>query len=83
MYVWCSDDPTPPCDQVNGNLIISGGHVNMHIVQVITANGGRPVEGGHGRRSGVKKMTTMTRTTKEPALRRHPAEIVVERPAVP
>jgi len=42
MYVWCSDNPTPPCDQMSGNLIISGGHVNMHIVQVITANGGRP-----------------------------------------
>jgi hypothetical protein len=39
MYVWCSDNPTPPCDQMNGNLIISGGHVNMHIVQVSTANG--------------------------------------------
>ncbi len=39
MYVWCSDNPTPPCDQMKGNLIISGGHVNMHIVQVITANG--------------------------------------------
>jgi archaellum component FlaG (FlaF/FlaG flagellin family) len=39
MYVWCSDNPTPPCDQMNGNLIISGGHVNMQIVKVITANG--------------------------------------------
>jgi|SRR5450631_2013595 hypothetical protein len=39
IYVWCSDNPTPPCDQMNGNLINSGGHVNMHIVQVITANG--------------------------------------------
>jgi hypothetical protein len=38
-YVWCSDNPRPPCDQMNGNLIISGGHVNMHIVQVITASG--------------------------------------------
>jgi hypothetical protein len=36
---------------MNGNRIISGGHVNMHIVQVISANGDRaaPVEGGRGR----------------------------------
>jgi hypothetical protein len=39
IYVWCSDNPTPPCDQMNGNIITSGGHVTMHIVQVITANG--------------------------------------------
>jgi hypothetical protein len=39
VYVWCSDDPTPPCDQMRGNLIISGGQVDMHITQVITANG--------------------------------------------
>jgi len=39
VYAWCSDHPTPPCDQMRGNLIISGGHVNMRIVQVITASG--------------------------------------------
>jgi hypothetical protein len=39
MYVWCSQNPRLPCDQMNGNLITDGGHVNMHIVQVVTANG--------------------------------------------
>ena len=39
VYVWCSDNPTPPCDQVRGNLIISGGQVNMHVVRVSTTNG--------------------------------------------
>jgi hypothetical protein len=39
VYAWCSDNPTPPCDQMRGDLIISGGQVKMHIVQVITASG--------------------------------------------
>jgi hypothetical protein len=39
IYVWCSDNPTPPCDQMEGNQIISGGRVTMHLVQVTTANG--------------------------------------------
>ena len=26
VYKWCSDDPTPPCDSVTNNTIMSGGH---------------------------------------------------------
>jgi hypothetical protein len=29
IYKWCSDDPTPPCDSNNGNLIISGGRAEV------------------------------------------------------
>lgn len=39
VYPWCRDNPTPSWDQMRGNLIISGGHVAMHIVQAITASG--------------------------------------------
>ncbi|HTL84096.1 MAG TPA: hypothetical protein VL856_02870 [Acidimicrobiia bacterium] len=31
-YSWCSDDPTPPCDGVEGNYIIDGGHADFRIV---------------------------------------------------
>jgi hypothetical protein len=55
MYVWCSDNPTPPCDQMRGNLIISGGHVTMHIVQVITA-------------SGMPKATAIVDTSSDPKI---------------
>jgi hypothetical protein len=37
-YVFCSQNPTPPCDQVIGNQIVSGGQVTLHIEQVVTAN---------------------------------------------
>ena len=33
-YQWCSDDPTPPCDGVDGNLIIDGGNADFRIVSV-------------------------------------------------
>lgn len=36
---WASDDPTPPCDQMKGNLIISGRQVTLHVAEVTTANG--------------------------------------------
>jgi hypothetical protein len=29
VYKWCSDDPTPPCDNMIGNEIISGGHATI------------------------------------------------------
>jgi hypothetical protein len=31
-YQWCSDDPTPPCDGIEGNYIIDGGHADFRIV---------------------------------------------------
>jgi hypothetical protein len=37
-YVFCSQNPAPPCDQVVGNQIIDGGHVRLHIGQVVTAH---------------------------------------------
>lgn len=29
VYKWCSDDPTPPCDDMVGNQIISGGRATI------------------------------------------------------
>jgi hypothetical protein len=29
VYKWCSDDPTPPCDALVGNQIISGGSATL------------------------------------------------------
>ena len=37
-YVFCSQNPKPPCDQVIGNAIIDGGQVTLHVEKVITAN---------------------------------------------
>jgi hypothetical protein len=37
-YVLCSQNPTPPCDQVIGNQIVDGGQVTLHVGQVVTAN---------------------------------------------
>jgi hypothetical protein len=37
-YVFCSQNPTPPCDQVIGSAIIDGGHVTLHIERVVTAD---------------------------------------------
>ena len=37
-YVFCSQNPTPPCDQVIGNQIVDGGQVTLHVGQVVTAN---------------------------------------------
>jgi hypothetical protein len=28
-YRWCSDDPTPPCDEMQGNNIIVGGQIEF------------------------------------------------------
>jgi hypothetical protein len=56
VYVWCNDGATPPCDQRRGNLIISGGQVDMHIVQVITA-------------SGMAKATAVVDTSSDPRIR--------------
>jgi hypothetical protein len=53
IYVWCSDNPTPPCDQMNGNVITPGGHVTMHIVQVVTV-------------SGMPKATAIVDTSSDP-----------------
>jgi len=38
VYVFCSQNQAPPCDQVKGNVILSGGHLTFHIAQVLTAN---------------------------------------------
>jgi hypothetical protein len=37
-YVFCSQNPTPPCDQVIDNQIIDGAQVTLHFEQVATAN---------------------------------------------
>ena len=37
-YVFCSQNPTPPCDQMIGNQIVAGGQVTLHVEQVVTAN---------------------------------------------
>lgn len=37
-YVFCSQNPTPPCDQMIGNQIVDGGQVTLHVGQVVTAN---------------------------------------------
>lgn len=37
-YTFCSQDPTPPCDEDTGNVLISGGRVTMKITKVVTAN---------------------------------------------
>jgi hypothetical protein len=37
-YVFCSQNPTPPCDQMIGNQIVAGGQVTLHVGQVVTAN---------------------------------------------
>lgn len=29
IYTWCSDNPTPPCDSLNGNIIKSGGEAQV------------------------------------------------------
>jgi len=57
VYVWCSDNPTPPCDQMKGNLIISGGRVTLHLAEVITAN-------------GMSKATAIVDTSSEPNIPR-------------
>ena len=31
VYKWCSDDPTPPCDEMQGNEIIDGGRITFHL----------------------------------------------------
>lgn len=39
VYKWCSDDPTPPCDQMRGNDIIPGGHVTFALRSAYVAGG--------------------------------------------
>ncbi len=29
VYSWCSDDPTPPCDDLRGNQIVPGGQAQL------------------------------------------------------
>ena len=38
VYVFCSQNPTPPCDQMISNQIVAGGQVTLHVGQVVTAN---------------------------------------------
>jgi hypothetical protein len=37
VYKWCSDDPTPPCDGMVGNDIISGGRATIIFSEVIAS----------------------------------------------
>jgi len=34
IYKWCSDDPTPPCDSMEGNNIISGGKATLKLLSI-------------------------------------------------
>jgi len=36
-YTWCSDNPKPPCDLMEGNVIHEGGHITFRLAQVVTA----------------------------------------------
>lgn len=38
VYKFCSQDPTPPCDNDTGNSITDGGRVELQIAQVRTEN---------------------------------------------
>ena len=35
VYKWCSDDPTPPCDNMVGSEIIDGGHATIVFDRVV------------------------------------------------
>lgn len=35
VYKWCSDDPTPPCDDMTGNEIHNGGHATLVFESVV------------------------------------------------
>ena len=41
VYKWCSDDPTPPCDEVVDSQIINGGQATIVFTEVVgdTAHG--------------------------------------------
>lgn len=34
VYRWCADDPTPPCDALNGSEIVSGGMATLAFTEV-------------------------------------------------
>jgi hypothetical protein len=35
VYIWCSDDPTPPCDDMVDSEIVSGGHATIVFDRVV------------------------------------------------
>jgi hypothetical protein len=35
IYKWCSDDPTPPCDDMTDSEITSGGHATIIFDRVV------------------------------------------------
>lgn len=37
VYKWCNDDPTPPCDEIQGNQIIDGGRIAFQINNAYSA----------------------------------------------
>lgn len=37
VYTWCSDDPTPPCDDLQGNTIVDGGHITILLTTIYAA----------------------------------------------
>jgi hypothetical protein len=39
IYKWCSQDPTAPCDQQQGDQIINGGNASFHITSVNGSSG--------------------------------------------
>ena len=39
-YVWCSDDPNPPCDATKGNSIIAGGKLTITLTSASAKGAG-------------------------------------------
>lgn len=37
VFKWCSQDPTPPCDEMQGNIIIDGGRIVAQITSAYYA----------------------------------------------
>jgi hypothetical protein len=45
VYKWCSDDPTPPCDDMQGNNIIDGGQITFVLRSAFAAGTSTIAEG--------------------------------------
>lgn len=45
VYRWCSEDPTPPCDDLQGNRIIDGGLITFDLTSAFPAGTAVVAEG--------------------------------------
>ena len=50
VYVWCSDDPRPPCDSTNNNIITGGLDTQITFISVNGNVAGGTITGGSGDR---------------------------------